>query len=116
MFWPLIILWGVLSVAKETMALIDGQYTIRLAIVTAVANILTMITLPIVFLNQNLLNPVFSARIGQFFQAQNIEFAFWPLQNFGVFIVSISFFALILDTLVTQLRHPAQNISIFRYC
>ncbi len=103
-FWPLIILWAVLSVAKETVALIDGQYTIRLAVVTAVANILTMVTLPLVFLNQNLLNPDFTTRIGQFFQTQNIEFAFWPLQNFGILIVCIALFGLLLDTIVTAVR------------
>ncbi len=103
-FWPLILLWAILSVAKETVTLIEGQYTVRLAVVTAIVNILTMATFPIVFLNQNLMNPDFTARIGQFFQSDGLQFISWPILNFNVLFVCIVMFALVLDTVVTSVK------------
>ncbi len=99
-FWPLILLWTAMSIVKETVALIDGQHTIRLAVVTAVANVVTMATFPIVFLNQNLMNPDFSARIGQFFRHEGLQFVAWPFLNFKILLVCLVLFALILEIVV----------------
>lgn len=103
-FWPLILLWAILSVAKETVTLIEGQYTFRLAVVTAIVNILNMATFPIVFLNQNLVNPDFTARIAQFFQSEGLQLISWPILNFNVLVVCVVLFALVLDTIVTSAK------------
>lgn len=109
-FWPLILFWAALAISKDIVKLIDGRYSVRLAIVTAVTNILTMITLPIVFLNQNLMNPNFASNIGQFVHGEGVTFVFWPLQNFNVFLVTIVIFALVLETAVTAARALRRNI------
>jgi len=103
-FWFLILLWTISALIKGAIKLVDGQYTIRLAVVTAVANIVSLITIPIVFLNQNLMNPDFIANMGQLISVEGIHFVLWPLQNFNVLLVCIVFVALILDTLTTAVK------------
>ncbi|HOP10126.1 MAG TPA: hypothetical protein PK629_01400 [Oscillospiraceae bacterium] len=103
-FWFLILLWSVFALIKGAIKLVDGQYTPRLAIVTAVANTVTLIAFPIVFLNQNLMNPDFIANIGQLISFGDIHFISWPLQNLNVLLVCIVFVALILETLITAVR------------
>jgi hypothetical protein len=61
--WFPIILWTVSGIAAESVALIDGRYTKRLAIVTVTANLFAISCAAIVFLNSNIVNREFSESI-----------------------------------------------------
>jgi len=57
--WMIIVLWAALEILKESVKIIEGQYTKRLAILTIVCNVIVMATAAHVFLNVKVVNPEF---------------------------------------------------------
>jgi len=57
--WVFVVLWACLSIIKESVKLIEGQYTKRLAIASIVCNVLILFSAAIVFLNDKIINPEF---------------------------------------------------------
>jgi len=57
--WLPIVFWGILGVVSEIAILAEGRYTIRVAVVTVVANILIAMCSIAIFSNNNLMNPEF---------------------------------------------------------
>jgi hypothetical protein len=105
-FWILIVLWSVLGIVRESVKLLDGQYTKRLAVVTVVCNILTAISAAIVFLNEKIMNPEFVHYIGGWFTDAG-EPGRAPLEiftKFNLVFLGIVLFALILDASVTTVK------------
>ncbi|HNX14290.1 MAG TPA: hypothetical protein PK854_02575 [Oscillospiraceae bacterium] len=103
-FWLIILFLTLLSVIKNAMKLVEGQYTARLAIVTAAANILIMAAMAIVFLNSNIINPEFISLFDRLVPVEDIKFVFWPFHNFNLFIVGVGFFGLVVETAVTAVK------------
>ena len=105
-FWIFIILWAVLGIAKEIMKCIEGQYTIRLAVVTFVCNIAIAICAVIIFMNDKIMNPEFISRISEIF-ASSDKIANIPVSifaNFNLFLVCGVLFALVLEMVVTTVK------------
>jgi hypothetical protein len=104
--WFLIVLWAALGIARESVKLIEGQYTKRLAAVAVVCDILTAISAAIVFLNNKIMNPEFINHIGDWF-ADAGEPGRVPIEiftNFNLFFLSLVLFALILDASITTVK------------
>jgi hypothetical protein len=100
--WFFIILWTVLGVTVESVKLIEGQYTKRLAITTVACDILIAISAAIVFLNDKIMNPEFAANIGDVFLAPGESSATAPLiSRLNLIILGFALFALILESSVT---------------
>lgn len=105
-FWFLIVLWAALGIARESVKLIDGQYTKRVAVVTVICNILTAIGAAIVFLNERIMNPEFISRMGEWFMDAG-ESGGAPVRifaSFNLMFLGIILFALILDAAATTVK------------
>ena len=63
--WLPIILWTIVEIVAEIMKLVEGRYTMRLAMVTVVTSILQVIFTIIVFGNNGILNPEFISQMGE---------------------------------------------------
>jgi hypothetical protein len=57
--WIPIIVWAILGVIAETVTILEGRYTKRLAIVSIVTNLLIVVCAATVFLNNSVMNPDF---------------------------------------------------------
>jgi len=102
--WLPIILWAVLGISKEVVKLIDGRYTIRLAVVTLAANMLILLCAAPVFLNGSIFNPAIADYVKDLIIAKDIEVLAWPLENTGLIFFGMVSFALILEAAVTAAK------------
>jgi len=113
-FWFPIVLVMFLGIAKETVKLIEGRFTKRLAAVTIAANILMLICAAVVWLNGKIMNPDFVLHIGNFFTGVGGKVPLGLLTNLNLLILCFIFFALILEiisTLIILRKYNARNIS-----
>jgi hypothetical protein len=112
-FWFLIVLWAVLGIARESVKLIDGQYTRRLAVVAVICDALTAISAAIVFLNEKIMNPEFINHIGDWFIDVG-EPGRAPIElftNFNLVFLGIVLFSLVLDASITTAKALKHNKS-----
>jgi hypothetical protein len=104
--WFFIVLWAALGIVRESVKLVDGHYTRRLAVVAVVCDILTAISAAVVFLNAGIMNPEFVSHVGGLFisagEAGNA--LVWLFGNFNVFFLGIVFFALTMDAALTTAK------------
>jgi hypothetical protein len=98
--WLPIILWAVLSIIKESVRLVEGQYTIRLAIVTTVVNILVLVCSAVVFLNNAIVNPDFLRYMTGLITTDVSQLVPTVIVNFNLVLLGLICFALILDIVV----------------
>ncbi|MCL2593876.1 MAG: hypothetical protein FWD82_11040 [Defluviitaleaceae bacterium] len=77
--WLPILLWTIVEIVAEVMKLIEGRYTIRLAVVTVVTGILQAVFAIIIFGTSNIVNPELANHIGNL----GIDFApiTWVFDN-----------------------------------
>jgi len=69
--WLPILLWTLLEITVESLKLIEGRYTMRLAAVTVAASILQVVCAVTIFMGNNILNPEFASHIA------NYDINFW---------------------------------------
>ena len=101
---PLIDLIIGLGIAKEISKLIAGQYTLRLAAVITLINIIAMIMLAYVFLNPQIWNPDFCTSmhdIGFISSASNCERIFSQVPKY---FVGLMVFGHVIGTIVTLVK------------
>ena len=103
-FWLPIVLWAVLGIAKEAVKLIDGQYTIRLAVTTLIANVLILISTAFVFLNNRLLNAKFVRHISDWVTGEDSAMIRDVLGNLGVVFFGVLCLVFVLETVVTAVK------------
>ncbi|MCL2631665.1 MAG: hypothetical protein FWD45_01015 [Coriobacteriia bacterium] len=108
--WLPIILWAVLGIAKEAMKLIEGRNTIRLVVVSIAANILIVIGTYIVFIRNNVLNPVLVDLLSKLPVGQASEF----LELIGSSLSIIIFAAVTLALLIESITLIAQIVRSSR--
>ena len=105
-FWPIIVLWVALSMVKELAKFLEGQYTMRLAVVTGVCNIPIIICAAIILLNDKIMNPEFVSRMSELLKvsgdAVNVPIVIVSNLNYILFIVVL--FALILETVTMTVK------------
>jgi hypothetical protein len=105
-FWFPIVFWAALGIARESVKLIEGQYTKRLAVVAVVCDILTAISAAVVFLNGEIVNTEFARHVGGWFvdAREPGVVLLWGFEHFNLVFLGIVLFALILDATVTAVR------------
>jgi len=96
--WLPIILWTVLEIGAEIVKLVEGQYTIRLAAVTIVANIIGVLCAITVFGNNEILNPEFLNSVGRSHYI-NFEAVGWIFNNMNLILMIVVLFVLLFETL-----------------
>ncbi|MCL2655451.1 MAG: hypothetical protein FWD65_07160, partial [Coriobacteriia bacterium] len=99
--WPAIIGWFMLGLAKEAAALIEGRYSVRVALVTCGANILIAACAAVIFLDNRIINQGFSNLL---IQNGRADVARWALLHPNMVFFALICFALILDTATVALR------------
>jgi hypothetical protein len=107
--WIPIVLWAIIGIAKETVKLIEGQYTKRLAIVTLIANLFIMISAMVIFLNASIVDSDFIHQFSKtFFESiTNVssgKILFGMFSNINLIFLGIIFFALILDCIIVAVK------------
>jgi len=93
--WYLIAFWTVIQIIRESIAVVDGSYTKRLAIVTTGANILVGAAMVIFFSNTQLMNPKFVEWVPQLIHGENVDFLVRVLQNMNVAFIVVVLIALL---------------------
>jgi len=103
-FWFPIVLWAIFVIAKNSVRLMEGAYTIRLAAITAVSNILIAISAWTVFTNDKIMNPEFVNRVDDFLIGDGGKTVPVLFANFNLFFLGIVIFALFVETLTVVFK------------
>ena len=103
-FWPLIVLWAVLGIVKESVKLIEGRFSKRLAIVTIPANVIILVSTAVVFLNNAIINPEFVRNIGGLFTGGGNEIIITVITNFNVCFFCVVCFALLIESVTVIVK------------
>jgi len=107
-FWPLILLWATLGIAKQAVMLIEGQYSVRVALATLIANVAILACAAVVFLNPTIMNPAFLSYLSKLLITNgNAQLAEWA-PHLGVGFFLIISFALVVDMISTA-SHALRN-------
>lgn len=102
--WYLIVIFGLLGIGRECVKLVEGTYTKRVLIVTAVADVLSA-GLSVVWLgNPAIINPEFNSAMTTIF-ADADPFVADIMAKFNYFFLGCIIFALILDLGVTAWKY-----------
>lgn len=104
--WYLIVIFAVIGIVRETIKLIDGEYTLRVMLSTIICNVLSGVFSVIWLINDNILNSEFAGGITQMFQNENpedIAFISNTFVNFNRIFLAVIIFALLADILVTAI-------------
>ncbi|MCL2818310.1 MAG: hypothetical protein FWD41_01055 [Actinomycetia bacterium] len=108
--WLPIAVWLICGIAKEIVKLIDGRYSLRVALVTTFANAIMFFCAFVVMLNPHILNPQFTARIEGFLISEGIlsgtggeMIAQWIVHANLLFLAIIGF-ALLIDSLTSMFK------------
>jgi len=96
-FWLPIVLWAALGIGKETLRLVEGRYTRRLAIAASAANPVIAACAAVTFWSSWIMNPVFLARMGEIFGEEG-PIAMAVIGKAHLIFLGVVFFALIVET------------------
>lgn len=105
--WYLIVIFAVIGIVRETIKLIDGEYTLRVMISTIVTNVVSGIFSVIWLINDNVMNPNFASGINQMLVNENTEdiaFISNMFEHFNEVFLAVIIFALLMDIFVTVIK------------
>ena len=102
--WILILLWAVLGIIKESVKLLEGRPTKRLAAVTLLANALTIAGTAVVFLNHNVLNPEFLQHLSGMDFGEPTTLVQAIGTQFGAVFFGVVCFALLIETVTAAVK------------
>lgn len=94
--WYLIVAYGALGIWRECVKLIDGTYTKRLVVVTAIVDVASAVLAAIWLRNPQILNADFVSVMHDLF-AETSPFVYQLMLHFNYFFLGCILFALILD-------------------
>ena len=100
--WLPIVLGIIFGIAKETVRLIEGQYTKRVVVVTITANLLLMVSSAVVFLNNNIMNPDFVSRISDLLAGESGDAWLGLLTNLNLLLLAGIIFSLIIEVITVS--------------
>lgn len=101
--WYLIIAMAVVGIIKESFRLYEGRITKKLAISTAVCNVLSGIMVCLFFYSDKLINPEFGNFINGLLE-EDIPFINNMFSHFNIFLIIVILFGLVLDTIVIAVK------------
>jgi len=112
--WIPIVLWTVMGIARESVKLVDGQYSRRLVAVTVFCNGMAVFIIFGIFMNEHILNSRFAQVISQLFVGDDEAIAalIWAFSHCNVIFVCLAMFGLVVDFAVTIFR--AQQTGTIR--
>jgi len=96
--WPVWLALIVLGIGRDCFGIIEGVYSVRYAIVSAVVGLLSAVGVVFGFTRDGIMNPEFVGAIGNLFKfEQDAEFLTGIFANFNLFLIGVWLFALVLD-------------------
>lgn len=96
---PILLLSIGVSIIKYSYCLIEGKYTIRLAVVTVVCNVVSLILLTIIFGNNSIWYPDFATKVSAIFDVNDISIeAIW--NGITKYILTFIALAYLIDSIV----------------
>ena len=101
--WYLILAFGILGIAKESVKLIDGSYTQRVMIVTIITNLIDGLLTFIWLLNGRIMNSAFFDGVEQLF-GENAEMIPQIFIHFNKLFFAIIIFALAINCIETVVK------------
>ena len=101
--WYLILAFGILGIAKESVKLIDGSYTQRVMIVTIITNLIDGLLTFIWLLNGRIMNSAFFDGVEQLF-GENAEMISRIFIHFNKLFLAIIIFALAINCIETVVK------------
>ena len=101
--WYLILAFGILGIAKESVKLIDGSYTQRVMIVTIITNLIDGLLTFIWLLNGRIMNSAFFDGVEQLF-GENAEMIPRIFIHFNKLFLAIIIFALAINCIETVVK------------
>ena len=101
--WYLILAFGILGIAKESVKLIDGSYTQRVMIVTIITNLIDGLLTFIWLLNGRIMNSAFFDGVEQLF-GENAEIIPKIFMHFNKLFLAIIIFALAINCIETVVK------------
>ena len=101
--WYLILAFGILGIAKESVKLIDGSYTKRVMIVTIITNLIDGLLTFIWLLNGRIMNSAFFDGVEQLF-GENAEIIPKIFMHFNKLFLAIIIFALAINCIETVVK------------
>jgi len=103
--WMFVVLWAILSIVKESVKLIEGQYTKRLAIVSIACNVFILISAAIVFLSEKIINTEFLAIINSIIVEEDGKAAASVLfGNINYIIMGALLLGFVVDSIVVSVN------------
>jgi len=97
--WPWMVALFMMGVGRECFGLIEGVYSVRYAVVTAVTNILSAVCAVACFGQSRIMNSEFVANVETLFKSEpDAEFLTALFERFNVFFVGIWLLALVINT------------------
>ena len=101
--WYLILAFGILGIAKESVKLIDGSYTQRVMIVTIITNLIDGVLTFIWLLNGRIMNSAFFDGVEQL-SGENAEIIPKIFMHFNKLFLAIIIFALAINCIETVVK------------
>ena len=105
--WYVIVLFAALGIGTEIMKLVEGHYTKRLLLVTAVEDGISAVLVIFWLINDSIVNPVFFTSISDIFTNGEA----WlnnMMSHFNLFFMAVILFALALDFGTTLIKTEKQ--------
>ena len=109
--WLPIIAWAVLGIAKDAVRLLEEAYTVRVALVTLVANVLIVGCTAVVFLHPGIMNPDFIAHLGDFVVGEHTRLVWVGGENLNVVAFGVICLAVAVETVVAWVKALAGRSS-----
>lgn len=101
--WYLVLAFGILGVAKESVKLVDGSYTQRVVFITMITNIIDGALSIVWLLNDKIMNPGFFDGIEQLF-GEDIADIPQVFMQFNKVFLGIIIFALVINCIETVVK------------
>ena len=102
--WYLIVAFGLLGIGRECVKLIDGTYTKRVLVVTAVADALSVVLAVIWLGNPAIINPEFDSAVAGIF-ADVETFIYSLMEKFNYFFLACIILALVVDLAIAAWKY-----------
>lgn len=100
--WIPIVIWAVLGIGREALKLVEGRYTKRVAVVSAIADLVTGVCAAVVFLPGQIMNPAFAPAMHT--MLGEVPFIGQVLPRVNLLMFALVMFALVVDLGTTVFR------------
>ncbi len=100
--WYFTVVFSVIGIIRETVKLIEGQYTKKVMFTTITANTVSGVLTVLWLTHDNIINPEFFTAISSLFEGEKFILDFFA--NFNLFFMGMILFALIIDIITTVVK------------